>query len=974
MTLATPSFAEFFGALHGYAPFPWQRRLAERVIEQGWPSTIDAPTGLGKTSVLDVALYVLAYQADLDPRVRTAHTRIALVVDRRLIVDSAFQHANDICRRLSAAESDVLRWARDRLRMVSGTDEALAVRQMRGGLTWDSLWATSPSQPLILTATVDQFGSRLLFRGYSTSDWIKPIDAGLLGSDCLVLVDEAHLSGALLETTAGVRAIEGLAVELPVDHRRLTVVSMTATPNSDSEPVLSDEDLADPVASARLSAVKEAMLIDVPGATTRSRAVADVGTALSCLAQHALTGTAQVVLVTANTVSAARAAFQDVRRAGIPAELVIGRCRPVDRDARMARWWPLTRTGRDRRAQRGPFVLVATQTVEVGVDLDVDALVTEVAPIDALIQRFGRVDRRGELGRTMSFIVRVPNRLRDDPPPYYSASAATWDWLSAEADVGILSGRTLAVPARRVDMGVVEVRNALSRSDQVRRLLAPTTRPPVVLPTAVSTWRRTSPIPVPDESIIGYLHGVGRGQPVVSVLWRCDLDLPQEVLVGDEVGVEPDPMPHEIVEVPLEMVRRWLAGEEESDSSDLDSDVVEPPSKGRLAGSLPSVVVRRGESWRRIRHPRQVRPGDILVVPSEFGGHDEFGFIGSYRRPVADVAELGGGSPFLRVSRPVLRCLLGRDLAADEAELVGDLRRAGMPPREARASAASLCMLMAERLDDASPYPDEVAALLGRFCVAGNIRVDLPLHGGEFDDGYAGGDQSANGVCVIRARTAAAANVSDDSDQSSTTAVHVSLESHLRSVGEKAAEFGKRCGLAPSFARAVELAGRLHDLGKAEIRFQALLAGGPVWMIEAMSGDSASLLAKSGRPLGRLRLAGQLAQWPRNMRHEALSLRMVAGAPDRLFAGCDRHLVEHLVAAHHGRARPLYQVIEDDEPTTARVDFDGCSFIASTSGASPGWDQPARFEQLSVRYGSWGLAYLEAIVRLADISTSKAGR
>ncbi len=44
-----------------------------------------------------------------------------------------------------------------------------------------------------------------------------------------------------------------------------------------------------------------------------------------------------------------------------------------------------------------PAVLVATQVVEVSLDLDFDTLYTEAAPVDDLLQRFGRVNRKGRL-------------------------------------------------------------------------------------------------------------------------------------------------------------------------------------------------------------------------------------------------------------------------------------------------------------------------------------------------------------------------------------------------------------------------------------------------------------------------------------------------------------------------------------------------------------------------------------------------
>lgn len=58
--------------------------------------------------------------------------------------------------------------------------------------------------------------------------------------------------------------------------------------------------------------------------------------------------------------------------------------------------------GRDReKAEKGlrnNQLLIGTQAIEVSLDISYDVLYTEIAPYDALLQRFGRVNRRGEKG------------------------------------------------------------------------------------------------------------------------------------------------------------------------------------------------------------------------------------------------------------------------------------------------------------------------------------------------------------------------------------------------------------------------------------------------------------------------------------------------------------------------------------------------------------------------------------------------
>jgi len=106
--LKADDFAEFFRAVHSTKKeskelFDWQRRLANDVLaEHCWPDVIRVPTGCGKTSVLDLAVFDLALQASRKTQDRTAPRRICFVIDRRLVVDEVTEHARRIVRAVLA--------------------------------------------------------------------------------------------------------------------------------------------------------------------------------------------------------------------------------------------------------------------------------------------------------------------------------------------------------------------------------------------------------------------------------------------------------------------------------------------------------------------------------------------------------------------------------------------------------------------------------------------------------------------------------------------------------------------------------------------------------------------------------------------------------------------------------------------------------------------------------------------------------
>ena len=96
----------------------------------------------------------------------------------------------------------------------------------------------------------------------------------------------------------------------------------------------------------------------------------------------------------------------------------------------------------DVSGAQGVDVLVATQTIEVGVDLDLTHMVTELAPASALAQRAGRVNRLGRRDRAWFTVIGPPREaaLSKDVLPYRKDDLlAARTWILDRADDGDLS-------------------------------------------------------------------------------------------------------------------------------------------------------------------------------------------------------------------------------------------------------------------------------------------------------------------------------------------------------------------------------------------------------------------------------------------------------------------------------------------------------------------------------------------------------
>jgi CRISPR-associated endonuclease/helicase Cas3 len=1053
-TLTADDFAAFYEGVHGFAPFPWQLDLTRQVMGEGrWPQLIDVPTGLGKTSLLDIAVFVAA--ATSDPRGAVAGTaaarpgrrRCLFVVDRRLVVDEAYEHASVLAGALDRAD----------VRVRSGEDpgvtgrvaaglrcyaplapgRVLPVTRMRGGLTWASAWLDRPDRPGIVLSTVDQVGSRLLFRGYGVSPRRWPVDAALVGTDALLLVDEAHLANALLTTVEAIRARDRSCLPLP----GLEVVQLSATGRARPRRYVPDFDAhREGEAGCRLAAAKRLTLCET---TVKDCPQTMARTALDRLTDLARAGTttgySPAALVVCNTVDRARAVHTHLTTlltakgaSDVDHDLLIGRSRPIDRAALHDR--VKDRLGAGRRPGGRPAVLVATQTVEVGVNLDADILVTESASWDALVQRLGRVNRMGR------FTERFPTRRaasvvvvhdgQADGPVYGSARDVTWTALTAlvaEAPASGLDVSPLACRTLSHESPLAETSCHLRDTDV-----------PVLLSPTLDAWARTAPPPLDDPPIGPFLHGFTAGPAGVQVAWREGLisDDPLDDPFSDDEGAEHasvradalltqmPPRSAELVEVPFLAVRQWMAGASALPVSDVENaqdgqgrvrQVREPfralarrPVRTRGRGS--NRVADAPVAWRWIGG-EELRPGDLVVVPVERGGLDGYGWAPEDRARVRDAAEAATFRPgrgrhdgVLRLDRGLPGRLGLEDSAADAvAAAVADVRSwvdptglgGGDPSgpggeRSLEERLADLARTLVRHLPE-SPcgtvvWDGDTWNRLRLWARGGRLRVvDVPdPEAANLADGWSWpppmiqllvGPLPADGVAPDE--TADLPDRDDEETAASSVSAgdgQVTLGRHHSAVRERARQIAEALGLEPALVTVVEDAAGWHDLGKSEDRFQAMLHDGDPYLAAV----APEPLAKSGMdPVDRLawRQARRRSGLPPGARHEAWSMALVREhlrlREDHPYGG-DVDLLLHLVASHHGHARPFLPLVTDPEPRAVRARVDGQD-VSVPSGNTVPLDHPARFARLTDRYGRWGLALLESIVRCADTTVSGKG-
>lgn len=959
-------------------PYQWQLRLLKTVAAAGgWPEALDAPTGAGKTTVVEIHIFLngLAGRSEIS---RMLPRRLILTVNRRALVDGQYEHAKECVEKLrKVAKTNPFGMVSricDGLKMRSAEDisckdaKLIDVVSLRGGDQIDSArndWRMYPTMPMIICATPDMFGSRLLFRGYGVSKYARPLEAGLFAYDSIAVIDEAHLNRQLEKTARRVADIEAMS-ERSIGARPLSVMTATATPANRGELenriCVAYEDFAvDSALADRMTNSKPFELIYIASDPDKRKEAQIAGDECSKLHENA-NGCLGRIGCIMNTVADAAAVGAQLEKLYGENHVVCitGRMRSTDRLRAM-----------ERIENPDTWFIVGTQALEVGLDIDFAALVTQLASGSALAQRVGRVNRFAE---RESGVVRitVPSDLQKNSGPYRPTElekAKEWleqikktheeggltPWLLASKDGHPPDSDQERVIYERLEWADVDYFGITSEDS------APETDVMGPQPSNLDLWIRDE---LTDDAEVYVVvrkmpHRTAEGEkgqeqndvgatqrilelvpPLPAEKFPVSLSMARQIFCSknrddSNVGIESQVLLLREDDIP----RLWVWG----DSTILPGDIFVVDDTAKLF--LRDVVDHRGTDTKDdvymdiVDNPDLYPDGAPLLINVKNHSDGETGFAADTIRldSVVDAFCLGEGEGGLENEDLTLR-------------LFEKWVREGKQDRGFSEGVDSPSWERLKTIVEYNIANDEKSLSDGT--LAGSL--DRVLYGEGPEDGYA----------LVYTP---AGNVGSEWFNG-TTAVSpdlVKLEQHLASVAESARHLAWFLGVPEQLAKGLEEAGGLHDEGKRDARFQELLRLGDR-KARSISDDLAKGRFASRKRAFDFRKACGLRGWRHEQRSAVIAWEHLKAEGDM------RDLVTRLVGASHGHGRAMF---DDDAARLLPPDqeIDGSLRMAAEYLFDYGaWEQI--FDRTNRRYGVWGMAYLEAILRASDMQVSSEGR
>jgi len=550
------------GKADGHLPLRWQIRLFQSFYQNNIPLICDLPTGMGKTSV--VHLWLLARRRQELENKASLPTRLVYVVDRRTVVDQATEIAEGIRRNLPS---------------LGMSPDYLSISTLRGHFADNREWTRDPSRPAIIIGTVDMIGSRLLFSGYRSSYKQRPLEAGLLGQDTLLVLDEAHLSEPFQKLIVAL-SDRGEFQRDQGSPMRVMCMSATSSKAATERFKLESCDLeGDQATNPIIQRYAAKKRLDI------RRAVDKIKENIIAAAIDLAQGNDRVVVFVRGPEDAgkiAEAIRKKLKGREDAVRVLTGTMRGLERD-RLLETTVLKRflDGNEKAEDKPydvPAILVSTSAGEVGFDLNADHMVCDAVPLDSMIQRLGRVNRRGYGDAIVQVFVAKP----DEKPPKKDKQPnkkSTWESavITAIECLQLLEknddGTFAASP-----MAIDDLKNKLA-NETFEAALTPKPATVTLTDVLLDSWSMTSVTErMPGRPPVApWLRGLVDEEPQTTIAWRAELDIDGfdqlEIADLEDWFDAHRILPHETLSVPTRAAREWILARWKNLASEPGSDI-----------------------------------------------------------------------------------------------------------------------------------------------------------------------------------------------------------------------------------------------------------------------------------------------------------------------------------------------------------------------------------------------------------------
>lgn len=990
-------FEKCFKELTGNAPFDWQSRLFQKFINGDFPDACDIPTGLGKTSVMAIWLIALAHI--LREGARKIPLRLVYVVDRRVIVDQATAEAENLLKKLTEAlsdESSPLHLLAQTFRAASmkGQESLIALSTLRGQKADNREWCLDPSRPAIIIGTVDMIGSRLLFTGYGKVGINhRSLQAGLLGQDSLIVIDEAHLSPCFVSTQLDIRNF----IQQGQSLRPFRVMSLSATLSGAGNTLALNEEqeLRNETAERRLNARKH---IEWLPFDQRAKAKAgkkatppEIREALAeRLVSRAIQHEAgdenappQSVIIFAQTVELVNLIFDKLKaaleekslagkeaadkkaKAAAQAEInnrllkMTGEMRGAERDnlVKQPKFHAFSpdKDKRDRATPRATHYLIATSCAEVGVNLDADHSLCDLSTLDSMIQRIGRVNRLGLTDSTITVVIdefglqAVASDLQKDEERKQTLASLAAEITELQAQTETLkSDKEAKQSLQKQIRAKAEQHKKLTKNgvEPGQKEIERERQKVYFTWLALKSREENGKVKASPLALRGLLAANQRAlpdEPVRPPLDHARLDDWAMTSLKQKEYARP-------------LAQYWLRGVIDDDQAqttfvwraELDCfDVTNQPGDlDELAPTIPvqpqeraAVATFRAEKLLTElakKHPQK------LCVIIDAGGETEAFSLASF----ADDKIKKGMFAQLAFATVILPAGIGgldddgnpdaKGTRSSDVVNAAEWTRY-LITRRAEKDFSVKQLNLADATEEIFPtWQEALKSVKGK---------GVLVNRSELQNAFTADEEPRAYIAFFRQRITPDAFFSEEADdQASLDLAPRTVKQHDEDVGLFARDLAQRIGLPDDLIEVLAAAGVRHDLGKDREWWQKAIGNLKEWQT---------------RPIAKSDNNSFDHNFNQGYRHEFGSL-VESLEDDSLEGHPHRDLILHLIASHHGYARPHFpeRAFDRKQPKPLNQQIAHEALL--------------RFDRLQRQYGWWQLAYLEAVLKAADALASRA--